>query len=139
MNWDENTIENLTKALVFSSDGLIPVITQDIAGTVLMQAWMDKTAIQETLRTGRACYWSRSRKRLWRKGETSGQWQDVVSLHTDCDRDSLLLTVKQHGVACHTGRRRCFYVQATPDGWIDAEPVITDPTSLYPTTTRLLS
>lgn len=97
-------------ALRFNSDGLIPAIAQQHdSGEVLMLAWMNRDALAETLRTRRVCYWSRSRRGLWRKGETSGQVQHLVSLAIDCDGDTLLLQVDQHGPACHTGRRHCFY------------------------------
>ncbi len=118
--------------LRFDADGLIPVIAQQHdSGEVLMLAWMNREAIAETLSTGRVCYWSRSRKRLWRKGETSGQWQRLVELRVDCDQDALLLKVDQSGVACHTGRRACFFNRVV-DGRIEiVEPVIVDPATLY--------
>lgn len=103
-------VETLLDAVKFDADGLVPAIAQQHdTGEVLMVAWMNRDAIAETLATGRACYWSRSRKRLWRKGETSGQAQTLVALRLDCDGDTLLLLVEQAGVACHTGRRSCFY------------------------------
>ncbi len=102
--------------LRFDARGLIPAIAQQHdTGEVLMLAWMNQDAIDETLATGRVCYWSRSRKGLWRKGETSGQVQRLVELRYDCDGDTLLLLVDQTGVACHTGRRSCFYT-ALRDG-----------------------
>lgn len=95
---------------VFNSDGLIPAIVQDEAsGEVLMQAWMNADALEQTLLTRQVTYWSRSRKKLWVKGETSGHTQELVSLKTDCDQDTLLLQVRQKGAACHTGKRSCFY------------------------------
>lgn len=100
----------LFAALRFDADGLVPVIAQQHdTGEVLMLAWMNADALRETLATGRLCYWSRSRRRLWRKGETSGQVQRLVELRLDCDGDALLALVDQQGVACHTGRRSCFY------------------------------
>lgn len=97
-------------ALRFNADGLLPAIAQQHdSGEVLMLAWMSREALAETLATGRVCYWSRSRQALWRKGETSGQVQRLVSLAIDCDGDTLLLKVDQQGPACHTGRRDCFY------------------------------
>ena len=94
----------------YDERGLVPCIVQDAAtGTVLMLAWMNEEAYRETLQTGRVCYWSRSRAQLWRKGETSGQVQRLVELRIDCDNDCLLLLVDQTGVACHTGRRSCFF------------------------------
>lgn len=97
-------------ALSFGEDGLVPVIAQQHdTGEVLMLAWMNHAALEETITTGRACYYSRSRQRLWRKGESSGQVQDVIEVRVDCDGDAVLLLVDQHGVACHTGRRSCFF------------------------------
>ncbi len=103
-------------AIRFDGAGLVAAVAQQHdTGEVLMLAWMSRDAIAETLATGRVCYWSRSRQALWRKGETSGQVQRLVELRVDCDGDSLLLLVDQTGVACHTGRRSCFY-RAMRDG-----------------------
>ncbi|MBN2751541.1 MAG: phosphoribosyl-AMP cyclohydrolase [Rhodospirillaceae bacterium] len=103
-------LTSLLDALSFDANGLIPAIAQQHdSGEVLMMAWMNRDALAETLNTGRVCYWSRSRHALWRKGETSGQVQTLVALRPDCDGDTLLLLVDQKGVACHTGRRTCFY------------------------------
>ena len=119
-------------AIAFNADGLVPAIAQQHdTGEVLMMAWMNKDAVEETLRTGRVCYWSRSRKGLWRKGETSGQQQRLVDFLIDCDGDTLLLKVHQDGVACHTGRRTCFYTAARPDGLAEVAPVLVDPKELY--------
>jgi phosphoribosyl-AMP cyclohydrolase len=97
-------------AIAFDADGLVPAIAQQHdSGEVLMLAWMNRAAIEETLATGAVCYWSRSRQGLWRKGETSGQTQRLVELRVDCDGDTVLLLVDQKGVACHTGRRNCFF------------------------------
>ncbi len=97
-------------SVAFDANGLVPAIAQQHdTGEVLMMAWMNRAAIEETLETGRVCYWSRSRAKLWRKGETSGQVQRLVELRVDCDNDCLLLLVDQTGVACHTGRRSCFF------------------------------
>ena len=105
-------LEKVLEELNFSEDGLIPVIAQDHeTKDVLMFAWMNKDALQETISTSKMCYWSRSRKALWRKGESSGHWQDMVSLRTDCDGDVLLATVRQEEAACHTNRRSCFYLE----------------------------
>lgn len=96
--------------LAYDAQGLVPAIAQDAAsGEVLMLAWMNARAVAETLATGRVTYWSRSRARLWRKGETSGHVQRLVELRLDCDRDCLLVLVEQTGPACHTNRRSCFY------------------------------
>jgi phosphoribosyl-AMP cyclohydrolase len=97
-------------SVAFDANGLVPAIAQQHdTGEVLMMAWMNRAALEETLQTGRVCYWSRSRASLWRKGETSGQVQRLVELRVDCDNDCLLLRVDQTGVACHTGRRSCFF------------------------------
>jgi phosphoribosyl-AMP cyclohydrolase len=97
-------------ALRFGTDGLIPAVAQQHdSGELLMLAWMNRDAVAETLKTGRVCYWSRSRQRLWRKGESSGHTQRLVELRVDCDGDALLLLVDQSGVACHTGTRSCFF------------------------------
>ncbi len=116
----------------FDAAGLVPAVAQQHdTGEVLMLAWMTREALAETLATGRVCYWSRSRGALWRKGETSGQVQRLVELRVDCDGDALLILVQQHGVACHTGRRSCFY-RAARDGALAtlSEPEI-DPAELY--------
>nr|WP_020146276.1 phosphoribosyl-AMP cyclohydrolase [Thioalkalivibrio sp. ALJ15] len=116
--------------LKLNSDGLIPAIAQQFdSGEVLMMAWMNREALDETLRTGRVCYYSRSRQALWRKGEQSGQVQQLQSLHLDCDGDTILLKVDQTGPACHTGRRSCFYVQIDND-----EAVITSDPEIAPET-----
>ena len=100
----------LPEALKFDAAGLIPAIAQQHdSGEVLMLAWMTREAVEETLATGRVCYWSRSRQRLWRKGETSGHVQRLVEMRLDCDGDTLLLRVDQEGPACHTGERSCFF------------------------------
>ena len=110
--------------LKFNENGLIPAIAQQHdTGEVLMMAWMNRDAVLETLETGRVCYFSRSRGKLWRKGESSGQVQKLVDFRYDCDQDTVLVQVDQLGVACHTGRRNCFYF-ATRDG---QEVVISEP------------
>ena len=113
----EFPIERVLDELCFDDNGLIPVIAQD-AGTkeVLMFAWMNRTALEETLQTGAMCYWSRSRQSLWRKGETSGHRQSLRSLRTDCDGDVLLAEIEQLGAACHTHRRSCFYLRFDESG-----------------------
>ena len=119
-------------ALSFNADGLVPAIAQQHdTGEVLMMAWMNRDAVEETLRTGRVCYFSRSRGKLWRKGETSGQQQMLKSFLIDCDGDTILLKVDQQGVACHTGRRTCFFTAATADGLTEVEAVQVDPKELY--------
>lgn len=119
-------------AIRFDRDGLIPCIAQQHdTREVLMMAWMNADSVAETLATGRVCYWSRSRQALWRKGETSGQQQRLVDLRLDCDGDTLLALVDQDGVACHTGRRNCFF-RAIRGGALTtiADPLI-DPKQLY--------
>ncbi len=119
----------LTGALRYGPDGLVAAIAQQHdTGEVLMLAWMNEDAVAETLATGRACYWSRSRQALWRKGETSGQVQRVVEMRVDCDGDALLLLVDQAGVACHTGHRSCFYRDASLR---EIAPVVISPDALY--------
>jgi phosphoribosyl-AMP cyclohydrolase len=127
-----NAIETLISSLSFDRDGLIPVIAQQHdSGEVLMMAWMNRVALQETVATGRVCYWSRSRKRLWRKGETSGQVQRLVELRVDCDGDALLLLVDQTGVACHTGRRSCFFRSLRDGALVTIAEIETPPEALY--------
>lgn len=119
-------------AITFNADGLVPAIAQQYdTGEVLMMAWMNSDAVAETLATGRVCYWSRSRKGLWRKGETSGQQQRLKELLIDCDGDTILLKVDQDGVACHTGRRTCFYTAARPEGLVEVAEVKISPEELY--------
>jgi phosphoribosyl-AMP cyclohydrolase len=119
-------------AIAWDAQGLVPAIAQQHdTGEVLMTAWMNREAVRETLATGRVCYWSRSRGGLWRKGETSGQVQQLKDFRIDCDGDTLLLVVEQQGVACHTGRRSCFY-RAWRDGALAViQEVETDPSVLY--------
>lgn len=117
----------------FGPDGLVPVIAQQHdTGEVLMMAWMNRDAIRASLTEGRACYWSRSRAKLWRKGETSGQVQLLRELRLDCDGDAVLLLVDQTGVACHTGRRSCFFRAWRNASWaVITEPQVS-PGTLYP-------
>ena len=103
-------IETMLAAIHFDPQGLVPAIAQQHdTGEVLMMAWMDRDAVAETMRSGRACYWSRSRKAAWRKGDTSGHIQTLVDFRIDCDGDTVLMLVDQTGVACHTGRHNCFF------------------------------
>ena len=125
-------VPTVLDAIAFNASGLIAAIAQQFdTGEVLMMAWMNAESITETLRTGRVCYWSRSRRELWRKGETSGQTQTLKDFRWDCDSDTVLLLVDQRGVACHTGRRNCFF-NAIRDGKsaVIAE-VEVDPEKLY--------
>jgi len=116
----------------WNQEGLVPAIAQDHkTGRVLMMAWMNREAVAETLATGRVCYYSRSRKSLWRKGETSGQQQRLKEFLIDCDGDTILLKVDQKGVACHTGRRTCFYTAVRTEGLVEVETVQIAPEELY--------
>ena len=113
--------------------GLVPAIAQDEkTGENLMLAWMNHEAIQETVATGKAVYWSRSRQKLWRKGEQSGHQQLIKEIRLDCDTDVVLLIVEQlGGIACHTGRKSCFYKRFESDKWVDVDPVLKDPKEIY--------
>ena len=118
--------------ITFNEKGYVPAIAQqhDTAET-LMMAWMNEQSIRETIATGMVHYWSRSRDALWRKGESSGQMQALVELRVDCDGDTLLMLVDQTGVACHTGRRTCFYRALRGGEVVEIEPVVTSPDALY--------
>lgn len=120
-------------SIKWNADGLMPVIAQDAgSGRVLMLAWMNREALALTAREGYAVYWSRSRARLWRKGESSGHRQRVLELRLDCDGDALLLSVEQAGgIACHTGRESCFYQRLEDGRWTAVDPVLRDPEQIY--------
>lgn len=117
----------------WTHDGLVPVIAQEAgSGKVLMFAWMDREALKLTAETGHAVYWSRSRKKLWRKGEKSGHVQQVKEIRLDCDEDVILLTVEQvGGIACHTGRHSCFFQKLEGNKWETDEPVLKNPEEIY--------
>ena len=117
----------------WTADGLVPVIAQETgSGRVLMLAWMNHEALQQTVARGEAVYWSRSRRRLWHKGETSGNVQKVRGIHLDCDNDVVLLEVEQSGgVACHTGRHSCFFQQLRDGDWVTMDAVLKDPNAMY--------
>jgi len=117
----------------WTSDGLVPVVAQDAGdGKILMVAWMNREALKLTVLGGKAVYWSRSRKKLWRKGEESGHQQLVREVRLDCDNDVVMLQVEQlGGIACHTGRRSCFYQRLEDSCWVNVEPVLKDPASIY--------
>ena len=121
------------ESVKWNADGLVPVIAQDASsGRVLMLAWMNREALRATLDSGSAVYWSRSRGRLWRKGEESGHVQKVREMRLDCDADALLLRVEQlGGIACHTGRERCFFRRYENGNWVETDPVIRDPKDIY--------
>src|SRR6516162_492150 len=125
MNWLE--------AVNWNADGLVPAIAQDAgSGAVLTQAWMNREALERAAATREAHYWSRSRQKLWRKGETSGHVQRVREIRLDCDNDAILLLVEQiGGIACHTGRERCFFQRLEGDTWREVEPVLKDPGETY--------
>jgi len=117
----------------WSVDGLVPAIAQDAtSGRVLMMAWMNRDALQATVDEGHAVYWSRSRRQLWRKGESSGHRQLLRELRLDCDADTILLSVEQiDGIACHTGRENCFYRRYTEGAWMVTDTVIRPPADIY--------
>ena len=114
---DQIPFRELVEQLRFNDAGLVPVIAQDVeTQTVLMLAWMNRVALEQTISTGLMTYWSRSRQKLWLKGETSGHYQSVQSISFDCDGDAVLCKVRQEGSACHTGRKHCFYLGLDVDG-----------------------
>jgi phosphoribosyl-AMP cyclohydrolase len=117
----------------WDEQGLVPAIAQDAqTGRILMVAWMNRESLAQTARSGEAVYWSRSRQRLWRKGEESGHTQAVLELRLDCDGDVVLLQVAQRGgIACHTGRVRCFFRVLQDGRWVETDPVLKDPASIY--------
>ena len=120
-------------AIRWTDDGLVPAIAQDAdTGDILMMAWMNRESLRLTVEEGHAVYWSRSRGKLWRKGETSGHQQVIRDIRLDCDEDVILLKVEQKGgIACHTGRRSCFYRTLKDGQWVSVDPVIKDPGTIY--------
>jgi phosphoribosyl-AMP cyclohydrolase len=126
------TMSDWLDTVVWNADGLVPAVAQEANGDVLTLAWMDREALSRTAATGLAHYWSRSRQRLWQKGETSGYVQNVREIRLDCDNDAILLIVEQKsGIACHTGRHRCFFQRLDNGAWHAVEPVIKDPKAIY--------
>jgi len=125
--------DNWLNKVNWTNDGLVPVIAQDAAsGKVLMFAWMNREALKLTAEKGEAIYWSRSRKKLWHKGEESGHTQKVVEIRLDCDEDVVLLKVEQKGgIACHTGREHCFYQKLEKDQWKTTDPILKNPEEIY--------
>lgn len=121
------------KKVRWDEHGLVPVIAQEAAsGDILMFAWMNREALARTVELGEAVYWSRSRKKLWHKGEESGHTQKVLEMRLDCDEDVLLLKIEQAGgIACHTGRHSCFYQKFDGEDWQAVEPVLQDPETIY--------
>ena len=125
-------IDEVLREIAFDADGLVPAIAQeDAGGEVLMMAWMNRDAVTRTLKTGQVHYYSRSRKQLWRKGETSGQTQKLVDFRVDCDGDTVLVLVEQTGVACHTGRHNCFFRAPRKDRLETIAEIEADPDKLY--------
>jgi len=124
---------NWLDKIKWTSDGLVPAIAQEaVSGRVLMVAWMNREALLETAHTGRGVYWSRSRAKLWRKGEESGNVQKVSEIRLDCDQDVILLQIDQvGGIACHTGRHSCFYQRLENGEWSTVDPVLKDPKEMY--------
>ncbi len=125
--------ENWLNKINWSNEGLVPVIAQDAAtGRVLMVAWMNRESLEMSAKSGVAVYWSRSRKKLWRKGEESGHTQKIVEMRLDCDGDVILLQVEQAGgIACHTGRESCFYQKLENSHWVVTDEVIKSPDEIY--------
>ena len=127
-----DAIDAALDAIKFDTDGLVPAIAQQHdTGEVLMVAWMSRESVRITLMEGRVCYWSRSRQALWRKGDISGQTQVLKELRLDSDGDTVLLLVDQHGVACHTGRRNCFFRAWRGDQWVEIAQPLVSPQELY--------
>jgi phosphoribosyl-AMP cyclohydrolase len=125
-------MSDIFDALKFDAHGLIPAIAQEQnTGEVLMMAWMNRDAVAETLATGQVCYFSRSRNKLWRKGESSGQTQKLVEFRYDCDGDTILVLVEQTGVACHTGRRSCFFTAIRGGEAVEIATPVVSPRELY--------
>jgi len=126
-------MDNFIENIIWDENGLLPVVAQDaISGRILMVAWMNREALALTVKEQRAVYWSRSRKKLWRKGEESGHIQHIKEIRLDCDSDVLALKVEQSGgVACHTGRASCFYRVMRDGEWVTVDPVIKDPREIY--------
>jgi phosphoribosyl-AMP cyclohydrolase len=125
--YPQAAIDKMLAAIQFDAQGLVPAIAQQHgSGEVLMMAYMDRDAVSETMRTGRVCYWSRSRRAPWRKGDTSGHIQELVELKVDCDGDTLLVEVEQTGVACHTGRHNCFFRAIREGALAEIAPIVVD-------------
>jgi len=133
MSENTSNLPKWTEQLKWDENGLIPAIAQDEkTGKILMFAWMNKETLQQTQITGKATYWSRSRQKIWAKGEESGHSQTVKSIRTDCDKDVILLSIEQiGGIACHTGRESCFFHQLNEEQWQATDPVIKDPKQIY--------
>ena len=125
--YPQTAIDKMLAAIQFDTQGLVPAVAQQQgSGEVLMMAYMNRDAVVETMRTGRVCYWSRSRRAPWRKGDTSGHIQELVELRVDCDGDTLLVEVEQTGVACHTGRHNCFFRAIRGGELTEIAPIVVD-------------
>ena len=126
-------MNNWLESINWNSDGLVPAIAQDAdTGRILMMAWMNREALELTAQKNEAIYWSRSRNKLWHKGETSGHVQTVREIRLDCDEDVIVLQVEQAGgIACHTGRESCFYRVFKNGEWVAVDPVLKDPSDIY--------
>jgi len=124
---------NWLDEIKWDKDGLVPAIAQETgSGKMLMMAWMNREALELTVQENRAIYWSRSRNKLWRKGEESGYIQILKSIRLDCDNDVILMEVEQlGGIACHTGRHNCFFKELKNKQWVEVEPVLKDPDTIY--------
>lgn len=122
---------NFLNELKWNENGLIPAVVRDESGVVLMMAWMNRESLLKTIEKGCAVYFSRSRGKLWQKGEESGHYQKIRNIQTDCDKDTLLLTVEQIGLACHTGRRSCFFYDLKNEQWCENAPIEKNPKDIY--------
>ena len=125
--------ENWLNKVNWAQDGLVPAVTQEMgSGRVLTVAWMNREALRKTVQTGEVHYWSRSRRKLWHKGEESGHVQKVKAVRLDCDEDVILIEVEQSGgIACHTGRHSCFFQKLEGEKWVTTDPVLKDPGKIY--------
>ncbi len=133
-SWLKYTMKkNWLDEIKWDKDGLVPAIAQETgSGKMLMMAWMNREALELTVKENRAIYWSRSRNKLWRKGEESGHVQNLKSIKLDCDNDVILMEVEQlGGIACHTGRHNCFFKELKDGQWLEVDPVLKDPSSIY--------
>jgi phosphoribosyl-AMP cyclohydrolase len=135
MSAKQEPVREWMDEIAWSPEGIVPAVAQDaMTGCVLMFAWMNREALALTIETGEVHYWSRSRQRLWRKGEQSGHLQKVRELRLDCDGDAVLVSVEQlGGIACHTGRERCFFRRYEKGRWVVTDPVLRHPDEIYPT------
>ncbi len=133
MQKDQTKTFDFIEAIHWNDEGLVPAIAQDAkTGRILMMAWMNRESLQLTSQENCAVYWSRSRQKLWRKGESSGNTQKIIEIRLDCDEDVIVLQVEQvGGIACHTGRESCFYRVLEDQQWVNVDPVLKDPKEMY--------